>query len=440
MDHTLADPLEQAINAAESRLQEAAEHGLHISTGLSKPILAARDALTSGVSVEIREAFYAAYADVSKAINHHQYHCVLAPDPVVDSINNAEKLLRYAAEMSIEVPTSVASDILAGHTAALSNTMTDKIRGDFYAAFTKLSSLFGGATVQTIEDCHSAKTEKILRVNRWIAVVLTFFIATTSVVTFIANDEAKGIANEIAINNEVAARLRASLTSGTNQRISEKYSTDDVCQLTLHPGESAGRQINNADDVTQLQDFAARIRSLDRLAKRLNQLVFASERVSDPYPAGGDPSSDPKRRLALQISPAISDYTAEVLCKIRSYQDVRSFANSVQSTYSAWYGGISAFGLPIFYALLGAYAFRLRLFGDTIRKRTYHPSFADSARMISAVIAGAIVGLFYPAQGASLSPLAISFLVGYGVEVFFKLLDGAINSLGPTSFVGQRSR
>jgi hypothetical protein len=60
--------------------------------------------------------------------------------------------------------------------------------------------------------------------------------------------------------------------------------------------------------------------------------------------------------------------------------------------------------------------------------------------MITAVIAGAIVSLFYPAQGASLSPLAISFLIGYAVEVFFKLLDGAINSLGSSSLVGQRPR
>jgi hypothetical protein len=80
--------------------------------------------------------------------------------------------------------------------------------------------------------------------------------------------------------------------------------------------------------------------------------------------------------------------------------------------------------------LLGAYAFRLRLFGETLRKRTFHPSYADSARMITAVIAGAISGLFNPAQGLSLSPLAVAFLVGYGVELFFKLLDTLTNAFG----------
>jgi hypothetical protein len=60
--------------------------------------------------------------------------------------------------------------------------------------------------------------------------------------------------------------------------------------------------------------------------------------------------------------------------------------------------------------------------------------------MITAVIAGAIVSLFYPAQGASLSPLAIAFLVGYGVEIFFKFLDGVIGSFGSGSFPGQRTK
>lgn len=42
--------------------------------------------------------------------------------------------------------------------------------------------------------------------------------------------------------------------------------------------------------------------------------------------------------------------------------------------------------------------------------------------------AGAICGLFNPAQGLVLSPLAVAFLVGYGVELFFKLLDTLIAS------------
>jgi hypothetical protein len=53
--------------------------------------------------------------------------------------------------------------------------------------------------------------------------------------------------------------------------------------------------------------------------------------------------------------------------------------------------------------------------------------------MITAVIAGAIVGLFNTSQGISLSPLATAFLVGYGVELFFRFLDTLINFGAPVS-------
>lgn len=82
-------------------------------------------------------------------------------------------------------------------------------------------------------------------------------------------------------------------------------------------------------------------------------------------------------------------------------------------------GALAAYVLPIAYALLGAMASRLRTFAETIRKRTYDPSYADSARLIAAAIAGAIISLFNNfTQGVSLSPLPVAFLVGYGVEIF----------------------
>jgi hypothetical protein len=47
------------------------------------------------------------------------------------------------------------------------------------------------------------------------------------------------------------------------------------------------------------------------------------------------------------------------------------------------------------------------------------------------MIRGTIVGLFSNFwQGISLQPLAIAFLVGYGVEVFFAFLDKLLQSLG----------
>jgi putative flippase GtrA len=63
---------------------------------------------------------------------------------------------------------------------------------------------------------------------------------------------------------------------------------------------------------------------------------------------------------------------------------------------------------------------------------TFKPSSrANLARFLIAGIGGAVVGLFGNftiTQEASISPLAIAFLVGYAVDVFFSFLDGLVQT------------
>ena len=73
----------------------------------------------------------------------------------------------------------------------------------------------------------------------------------------------------------------------------------------------------------------------------------------------------------------------------------------------------------------------LRSFEEQMRTRTFIPSVANSARFLIAAIGGAVVGLFNNftvTQTASLPPLAIAFLVGYAVDVFFSFLEGVLQA------------
>jgi hypothetical protein len=113
------------------------------------------------------------------------------------------------------------------------------------------------------------------------------------------------------------------------------------------------------------------------------------------------------------------------------YQDVRYFAQSLIDDVSFFYGAISACLLPVLYALLGTCAYLLRTFEQQMTTRTFTPSIADSARFLVAAIGGAVVGLFNNftiTQGASIPPLAIAFLVGYAVDVFFVFLEGVLQA------------
>ena len=70
-----------------------------------------------------------------------------------------------------------------------------------------------------------------------------------------------------------------------------------------------------------------------------------------------------------------------------------------------------------------------------MRTRTFTPSAANSARFLIAGIGGGVVGLFNNftiTQGASIPPLAVAFLVGYAVDVFFSFLEGLLQAFTKT--------
>jgi hypothetical protein len=66
----------------------------------------------------------------------------------------------------------------------------------------------------------------------------------------------------------------------------------------------------------------------------------------------------------------------------------------------------------------------------------------DSARFLTAAIGGAVVGLFSNftlGQGNKVSPLAIAFLVGYAVDVFYAFLETLIQSFSKTALTSNPS-
>ena len=363
-----------------------------------------------------------------------------AADTFKDTLEDAEILLTFAAESGEIVSPDLVESISAAQTGYRNGTADSHMRAAFYDAYARLAKQCGDVTALSIRNCTSGRTRRTLQCNRLAAVLITFLIATVSVATFVADTMSAGIVEDTTAGNGEATKLRAALTPvGGTKMIDPIYVQQDPCTLIdrLPPAKS-GTISPNLADIEALQHFAIVLRDLHGRALKLNMLVQRLGLIEcDPLGACVDSNhrfpNEAMARAQTQIQPAILNYDAEVLCKIETFQTMRGFAANVRADYIAVMGGIAAYALPIAYAWLGAFAFRLRLFAETIRKRTYHPSFADSARMITAVIAGAIVGLFNPAQGMTLSPLATAFLVGYGVELFFKFLDTLLGAFGSAS-------
>src|SRR6202041_633497 len=224
------------------------------------------------------------------------------------------------------------------------------------------------------------------------------------------------------------------------------------------PGKPFPPGLSEGDVITQLQQYASTVRAIDARSRQLNWFVFNAER--EPFAeyrwdskdsrkqreekqqrikAGEknqsilDAMPDNKKRLKdmFQLPVGLPNMPKALDTLTTTYQDVRSFGQDVLDLVSVYFGAITTCLLPILYALLGTCAYLLRSFEEELRTLTFVPSSKTHwARFLIAGIGGAVVGLFNFAltQSASVSPLAIAFLVGYAVDVFFSFLEGLLQT------------
>jgi hypothetical protein len=327
-----------------------------------------------------------------------------APPWFNEALEDAERLLKYAAEHGIDVDAGLRDDVLQAR-ATTEQSWDETTAAHVLTALTRLSADLKPVTAESLKACCNSGTWPTIR-NYWlVAILLAAVITPFSLASFVGSALSITIKADIVTGNELAVKLRAELGA---------------------PGEP-GKPVNPNDPgvIADLQQYAAVIRSIDTRARELNGLVFFIEK--DPLaPKRGDPKAI---HDALQLPAALTNFADAANQRTLVYQDVRYFAQSVLDDVSFVYGALATCILPVMYALLGTCAYLLRTFERQITTRTFTLTIANSARFLIAAIGGAVVGLFNNfklGDNASIPPLAIAFLVGYAVDVFFAFLEGMI--------------
>ena len=434
-------------------LRRLSAAGVAVPDDTKAAVLTAEQEVAGGrrLSIATGLALYDAYRDLAVlAARTGDDHDVALADPYVRAVVNSEFLLKFASENGTEVPPQVQADLIAGQVAEGSN-LTNEVKSRFYSAYAVLAKRLGDVTADTIKACRSARTRRTLKRDEKRAILWAVIAVVISVLLFTADAINQQLADDVAAANDLAIKLRGVVfpvapPNALPAKVPEAYVRNDPCdQLGTPPGPGEFA-ITSQTELDQIQNFAISIRGARSRASRLNWFLLNAEcnpldqcwwwqGKHNSEVAG---RSDDWLRNRFELNPTIGNFTAEFLCKVKTWQDIRYFAVNVQKSYGAIFGGLVAHALPILYALLGAYAYRLRQFSETVRNRTFHPSFADSARLITAIIAGAVAGLFNPARDLAVSPLAMAFLVGYGVEIFFKFLDYLLSSFANAAPGGAR--
>jgi hypothetical protein len=323
-----------------------------------------------------------------------------------EALVDAERLLKYSCESGVDVDPDVRDQILRARSSA--GVWNEKTAASLLSALAKLAGRLKPVTALSLE----ARVEDVQGAVRtyWIvAICLALVIFPISVASFVGTAISNAMRADIATANDLAVKLRTQ----------------------LGPAEGAapadGSAIDTANEITELQLFAVSIRAIDARARQLNVLTFHSAR--DPF--AGIRNDQKKLHDTFQLPAGLPNLAKASSDLTMTYQDVRYFGQSLLDDISFYYGAITVCLLPALYALLGTCAYLLRTFEQQMAARTFIPSGADSARFLIAAIGGAVVGLFNNftiGQGASIPPLAIAFLVGYAVDVFFAFLEGLLSA------------
>ena len=342
----------------------------------------------------------------------------------------AELLLSYAVESGVQVDPAVSRSILEAGTASRVG-WNEHAATDLLTAEATLAAMLKPVSAESLQNSARYRLKSLTRrlVLPVTMVVLAFVIVLYSTAAFMFSAFSTNIRNNIAIANPLAVKLVDEL--GSAQVKNDKFCPNDE---TPTDSQAAGNVVSSAQEATQkkyviadLQTFAAAIRDMYGAARQMNRLY--------PFAKQPDPIVPPDTKLTpmgyaelLELPPGLPDLALAATERICVYQRVRFYAQSTEDNATILTGAFAAGILPVLYALLGAGAYVLRRLESQLRSHTFINE-AHSPRFITAVIAGAVVGLFNFGQGVSVSPLAIAFLAGYAVDVFFTLLESMIQSL-----------
>jgi hypothetical protein len=327
---------------------------------------------------------------------------------IAEKADEAVLLLEYAAESGIEIGDDIRGDIIRASFAA-NDSMDEQTAIKFLSSSTKLAAKVGTVTAESLKACQG-KTGS--RFYFYLALGLGLPTVLFSIAAFVSSGLSDNIRQDVSIANGLAVKLTGELEPPTNHAALERGLVRPL---------PAGVGVN--DVLQDLQTFAGTIRAVDRRTRQLNRFLFGN---------WIDEIGTNRNNRELNLYMLNTNLPAESEFRIRIYQNVRYRAQNAQEGVSLWYGAAAKYILPLLYALLGACAYLARRLDRELRARTFKGDARHRVHLVIAGIAGLVVGLFTNftgSQGASLPPLAVAFLAGYAVNVFFRFLESLTDAV-----------
>jgi hypothetical protein len=247
--------------------------------------------------------------------------------------------------------------------------------------------------------------------------VFSILLVVFSILLFLMDATCKRVSALIAEQNAAAVKL------GVNFHYYESLPNK---ASTLPPGL-----------LEDAIEFSRRNAIIIETAQRLSPMtLFSSASVSDLIKRLQASDGSGRKLEHISIDPtkyAPNDVVAQGQYQLQLFQAIRDAAHDQSGLWAVVIAGISAYLLPVIYAVLGAFLYEFRTWCKDPSKRKVEIPPDRMSRFLMAGIAGIAISAFndlFPKE-ILLPPLAIAFIVGYSIDVFTSRLDALIRNLKP---------
>lgn len=199
-------------------------------------------------------------------------------------------------------------------------------------------------------------------------------------------------------------------------------------------GEFTGATINDSRLVNEIKLLNQKIDANYKLLKLWNQVWSFGGRFSDTIPNYTQKKFELEKRMLNRKSKRNEAKLDELELDESLYQARIVYFENLLSA-EAILKVMQAYILPLLYGLLGAFIFVLRSLSSEIKSVTYtHDSeIRFRLRLTLGALGGMIIGWFLKPEelqvSASISSMALAFLMGYNVDVLFSLMDNLIDKV-----------
>jgi hypothetical protein len=341
-------------------------------------------------------------------------------DSDLAALNASGPLLRFAAENVKNLDPDLPLAVAEAHAAAANDSWDPKISQRFWGAFARLCDLIHPVTM----DCLYA-AEPTIDPPRW----RRYFGGEKRSVAARSSGRYLGLL-WILLGSILPIQLYVWTCSNLSKKIDDLFMLEKTKYATL------------------AQDYI----KLDAETRGGNAASWTAEQKARAFRISADSGliHDDLDRIATEarfleiISTVFVNWKEQTVAArpgdsadwFKWYQSVADRISQMQSTVlhiqekaNLIVGVLGAYILPILFGAIGAVAYVIRTISEQIKTTTFAMNSPTRHIMRAALggMVGLVIGLFGDLSTKfSLSPLALAFLAGYGVEAVFSMFDALI--------------